>query len=158
MTPEHIKQFVQSLVASACVLSDKHTTERGLPVNYVCIFSHTESEYETLLALMYQMEARVAQETAMGPVFHVAPISTVVCDVNLLKIRRPDPKRPQRGDVDFTLPDYQKFKETHLGKPGFDCTVRPNMEMIELADPVFDVLVYYSHPPLSEVLLLKTQL
>ena len=70
----------------------------------------------------------------------------------MLKIRRPDPKRPERGDADFTVSDYQTFKKTQLGKPGFGLIERTNMEMLELVDPDFDVLAYYSHPTLAEVL------
>ena len=151
LTLSDLTQFVQSLITSARALSDKHTTERNLPVNYVCIFSQSESEYEALLLLARQLGVS-AQETAMGPVFHITPIATEAGDVRLLKIRRPDPKRPERGDVDFTLPDYAKFKATYLGKPGFNLIVRTNMEMIELIDPSFDVLVYWSHPPLAQML------
>jgi hypothetical protein len=151
VTLDDLKNLVQEIVAESRALSDKHTSERNLPVNYVCIFSQSESEYKELLSLARQL-GTVAQETAMGPVFHIAPISTGAGDLHLLKIRHPDPKRPQRGDADFTLPDYQKFKETHLHQPGFNLIERKDMEMIELADPAFNVLVYYSHPPLAEAL------
>jgi hypothetical protein len=150
-TLDDLKKLVQVIVAEASVISERYTNESDTPVNYACIFSQSESEYENLLSLARQLGA-VVQETAMGPVFHIASISTEAGDVRLLKIRRPDANRPQRGDVDFTLPDYQKFKEAHLGQPGFSLIERKDMEMIELIDPASDVLVYYSHPPLAEVL------
>jgi hypothetical protein len=91
----------------------------------------------------------------MGPVFHIAPLSTVAGALRLLKIRRPDSKRPEKGDADFTVTDYGKFKKKHLGRPGFSIIKRPGMEIIELIDPSYNVIAYYSHPTLATVLKLK---
>jgi hypothetical protein len=151
MTLESLKKLVQEIVAKARVLSDKHTSERNVPVNYACVFAQSESEYEELLSLARQM-GTVAEETATGPVFQITPLSTEAGELHLLKIRRRDAKRPERGDADFTVSDYKKFKEAYLKKPGFSLIERKNMEMMELIDPSFDVLAYYSHPPLAEVL------
>ena len=57
-----------------------------------------------------------------------------------------------RGDADFTVSDYPTFKKTYLGTPGFAILEKPNMEMIELSDPAFNVLAYFSNPPLGKVL------
>jgi hypothetical protein len=94
----------------------------------------------------------IADNTATGPVFEIPPLLTPGGELRLLKIRRPDPKRPERGDADFTVSDFETFKREHLSAAGFGLIQRPEMEMIELIDPSFDVLAYYSHPPLAEVL------
>jgi hypothetical protein len=94
----------------------------------------------------------VAQETPTGPVFLIAPLPTAAGTLRILKIRRPDPKRPERGDADFTVADYDSFKNAHLGKTGFSLIKRTDMEMIELIDPSYDVIAYYSHPTLAQVL------
>jgi hypothetical protein len=154
MTLNDLQVIAQSIVAQARVLSDKHTSERNAPVNYACIFTQSDSEYEEMLSLVRQL-GNVAEETAMGPVFSITPIPTEAGELHLLKIRRPDPKRPERGDADFTVSDYLTFKQAHLTKPGFSLIERKNMEMIELIDPSFAVLAYYSHPPLAEVLKLQ---
>ena len=70
----------------------------------------------------------------------------------LVKIRKPDPKRTERGDADFTVTDYLIFKKKYLSKPGFRIIKRPEMEMIELTDPSFNVLAYFSNPPLGKIL------
>ena len=155
MTLEDLKTIAQNIVAQACVLSNKHTSELNAPVNYACIFTQSDSEYEEMLSLARQL-GNVADETAMGPVFSIVPFPTEAGELRLLKIRRPDPKRPERGDADFTVSDYFKFKEAHLTKPGFSLIERKNMEMIELIDPSFSVLAYYSHPTLAEVLKLQS--
>ena len=144
------KQFikiVEDIVEQARDLRDKYTIEKSAPVNYVCIFSHDDIEYNELLAVAHEL-GTVVHETKMGLVFQIQPINTVSGQLELLKIRKPDSKRPERGDADFTVSDYPAFKKMYLGKLGFGIIVRPNMEMIELANPTYDVLAYFSYPPL----------
>lgn len=151
MTIDELKKLAQEIVAQSYRLSNKHTAEQEAPVNYACVFTQSMSEYEEMTKVASEL-GTVAQDTATGPVFHIPPLSTVAGTLRLLKIRRPDPKRPERGDADFTLADYESFKKAHLGKPGFGLIKRPEMEMIELIDPSFNVIAYYSHPTLAEVL------
>lgn len=151
MTIDDIKKITQEIVSRARQLSLKHTNETDAPVNYACIFTQSQSEYEEMLDVASQMGS-VVEETSTGMVFHITPLPTDAGDLGLLKIRLPDPKRPERGDADFTVSDYQAFKNTYVGKPGFALIERENMEMIELRDPSFSVIAYYSHPTLGEVL------
>lgn len=154
MTPEELKALVQKIVAEARRLNATHTDEPDAPVNYACIFAQSQAEYEEMVNVARQL-GPVADDTATGPVFHIAPLSTDAGTLRLLKIRRPDPKRPERGDADFTVADYDAFKKRHLSKPGFGLIQRKHMEMLELIDPSFNVLSYYSHPTLAEVLKLS---
>lgn len=156
MKIDELKTLVRDIVADSLRLSGAHTSEQKAPVNYACVFTHSTAEYEEIVKVARQL-GPVAQETPTGLVFHIAPLSTVAGTLRLLKIRRPDPKRPERGDADFTVADYDSFKNAHLGKPGFSLIKRTNMEMIELIDPSYDVIAYYSHPTLAEVLKLKNQ-
>lgn len=151
MHSEEFKTLIRTIVAEAAKLRDARTSEHRAPVNYACVFPQGEQEYESLLATV-RLLGKVVQETAMGPVFYIEPLKTVAGNLRLVKIRRPDPKRTERGDADFTVTDYATFKKTYLGKPGFSVIERPNMEMIELADPAFTVLAYFSNPPLGKVL------
>ena len=144
----HIQQIVQK----ASELKDKHTTEKDAPVNYACIFSQSEKEYRDLEQEISKM-GKVVQETKMGNVYLLTePIETVAGPVRIIKIRKPDPTRPERGDADFTVSDYRKFKREYLHTPGFSLMERPEMEMIELVNQQFDVRAYFSHPILAEVL------
>ena len=154
MNLDELKKKVQDIVAQAKLLSASHTSEGNAPVNYACIFAQSQEEFDELAGLTHQL-GKVVQDTAMGPVFKIEPISTVSGDLHLLKIRRPDLKRQERGDADFTVSDYQVFKMTYLGKPGFAIIERKDMEMIELRDPAFRVISYYSHPTLAQVLKLE---
>jgi hypothetical protein len=151
MTTDELKTLVRAIVTEARELSAAHTDQPDGPVNYACIFAQRPDEYEELIDVAGQL-GPIAQDTATGPIFHIAPLSTDAGILKMLKIRRPDPKRPQRGHADFTVADYDTFKKKHLGKPGFGLIQRKDMEMIELIDTSFNVLAYYSHPTLAEVL------
>ena len=154
MTIVDLKRIVQEVVAESHRLNAAHTSEKEAPVNYACIFAQNKTEYEELAKIARQM-GPIVQDTAMGPVFHIAPLSTVAGTLDLLKIRKPDPKRPERGDADFTVTDYDSFKKAYLGKPGFNIIKRPEMEMIELIDPSYNAIAYFSCPTLAAVLKIK---
>lgn len=154
ITVDTLTEITLAIVASAEELYVKHVSGEGIPVNYACIFSHGKVEYDELRSAANLM-GTVVWETPTGPVYHIRPIMTVAGHLRLLKIRTPDSDRPQRGDADFTLPDYPAFKRRYLGRSGFACIERPEYEMIELSDSSFDVLAYFSHPTLLDVLGLR---
>lgn len=143
---------IQSIVRDAETLKDKHTEAKGVPVNYACIFAQSDEEYQQMDAAVAEM-GKVAQETKMGNVYLLEQaIETVAGPLRIVKVRKPAADRPERGDADFTLSDYPAFKREHLGQPGYQLIERPGMEMIELSDPDFDVLAYFSYPILQEAL------
>jgi len=154
MNAEDLKILIQTIVAGAFELCKTKTNQGKAPVNYACVFSQSEQEYETLLTIAKQL-GKIVQETIMGPVFYIEPLKTVAGDLRIIKIRKPDEKRKKRGYADFTADDYATFKKTYLDKPGFGIIERPNMEMIELIDPDFNFITYFSNPPLGKILNLE---
>jgi len=143
---------VQQIVSDSHKLAVKHDADANAPVNYTCIFTHNLDEYEELVGTAIQL-GTMALDTAMSPVIRLdRPIDTVAGQLDLIKIRKPDPKRTERGDADFTLPNYKSFKNRQLGKDGWSLISRPEMEMLELIDSDFDVLAYFSHPTLADVI------
>lgn len=154
MNTDDLKKITQEIVAEASLLSAKHTGESSLPVNYACIFTQSQSEFDEMTRLALQL-GTIADDTPTGPVFSIQPLTTSAGSLDMLKVRRPDPKRPERGDADFTATDFTAFKNTHLNKPGFNLIVRKEMEMVELIDSSFNVLAYYSHPTLAEVIAMR---
>lgn len=149
-TPDYIS-LVRDIVTSAKKLNAANTDQPNALVNYACIFSHGEEEYTDLVADITE-SGRVIKDTQMGPVLLVPEFGTSAGPLHIVKVRKPDPTRPERGDADFTVTDYESFKAKYLGQPGWNIVVRPEMEMLELSTPDADVLAYYSHPTLSEVL------
>jgi len=143
-----IKQ-VQNIVIEAKKLKDKHIDYKDIPVNYACIFSQNEDEFVELNKVTEKI-GKVIKETSSGFLYQIKPIETVAGELQLLKIRIPDLTRPEKGDADFTVPDFKKFKKDHLDKKGYKLIPKDNFVMIELMDPEFDVRVYFSNPPLDK--------
>lgn len=154
MNKEEIITITRDIVRDAKKLSALHTNQGDAPVNYACIFSQNMSEYNKMVDIVNQFGS-VASETSSGPVFKIPSITTESGSLQILKIRRPDPKRLERGDADFTVLDFSSFKNKYLNKDGFSLIKRENMEMIELIDTSFDVIAYYSNPILVDVLNIK---
>ncbi len=150
MDIEDLKSIVIDLVAEADILKRKFVSDTA-PVNYACIFCHSDEEYKVFFETTERI-GKIVQETGPGPIFQIEPWETVAGILKILKIRKPDPTRIERGYVDFTLSNYEEFKETHLKQEWFKLIVREKYEMIELKDPNFDVLVYFANPPLDKQL------
>lgn len=148
---EELESLVKFIVSEAKVLKDKHTNEHNAPVNYACVFCHSQDEYNALVKAAGKI-GKVVDSTPTGPVFQVKPIETVAGELRVLKIRTPDPTRPERGDSDFTVSNYKAFKAMSLAKPGFKLIVREKMEMIELSVNGYNVRAYFSNPTLEKVL------
>jgi len=154
MDTENLKKQVQEIVKKSCELKDKYTGEFNALVNYACIFSQSQEEFETLIKVTNKI-GKVVEETPSGPLFHITSINTISGDLKLLKIRKPDKTKPERGDADFTILNYFDFKDKYLSKEGFKLIERKDFEMIELMNSDFNVRVYFSNPPLDVQLNIK---
>lgn len=154
MTTEDFKRLIQGIVQKSYELKNKHTAEKNAQVNYAAVFSQNEEEYNEFYESAKQI-GKVIQNTPTGDLFKIEEVDTVSGKLRLLKIRKPDITRPERGDADFTVADYPTFKSSYLPKSGFKLIERKDFEMVELTDPIFNVRAYFSHPPLDEQLGLK---
>lgn len=154
MFTEDLKQLIQGIVQQSCELKNQYTTEKDAQVNYAAVFSQNEREYNELYELAKQI-GKVIQNTPTGDLFEIDGIDTVSGKLRLLKIRKHDATRPERGDADFTVEDYPNFRNIYLRKPGFKLVERKDFEMIKLVDPTFNVRTYFSNPPLDKQLGLK---
>jgi GrpB-like predicted nucleotidyltransferase (UPF0157 family) len=149
-----LRRKVQEIVKIATTLKNKHISNKNAPVNYACIFSHSQKEYEESIRIT-QSIGKIVKETPTGLLFQVEPLKTVSGILKLLKIRIPDATRPELGDADFTITNFQSFKKKHLQKRGFKLIPREHFEMIELVDSKFNVRAYFSNPPLDKQLKIK---
>jgi len=59
----------------------------------------------------------IKQPLTGAPFYLSPPIQATAGYLRLLKIRQSYPTRPERGDVDFTINNYQRFKEKYLNQP-----------------------------------------
>lgn len=151
MSEINLENLIANIVKESCELKNRYTAEIDASVNYACIFSQNSNEFAELKKLAGQI-SRVIEETPSGPLFQIQALDTVSGLLRLLKIRNPDKTRPERGDADFTVSDYQAFKNKYLSQNNFKLISREKFEMIELMDPGFNVRAYFSNPTLEEQL------
>ncbi len=145
---EFVKR-IQRIVKESCELKNEFTDQQNAVVNYACIFCQNQKEYDKFLSLARQI-GKIIEETPTGPLFHIKDLETVSGKLKLLKIRKPDKTRPEKGDADFTIFNYPDFKVKYLNKPGFSLIQKEKFEMIELVNPKFNTRVYFSNPPLNQ--------
>ena len=148
MDMEDLKIKVKKIVEKATALKNKHIDDKNTPVNYACIFSQSKKEYDELLDVTRKI-GNVVKETPTGLLFHIEPLQTISGVLKLLKIRIPDPTRPELGDADFTVSNFPEFEKKYLSKSGFKLIKKEDFVMIELMDSDFDVRAYFSNPPLD---------
>ncbi len=154
MDAEDLKIKVKSIVEKATSLKNKYIDNENTPVNYACIFSQSKEEYDELLEVTRKI-GNIVKEMSTGLIFHIEPIQTISGVLKLLKIRIPDPTRPELGYADFTVSNFPGFEKKYLSKNGFKRVQKENFYMIELVDPEFDVRAYFSNPPLDKQLNIK---
>ena len=148
MNSEEFENLIQDIVKESIRLKDKHTNQKDARINYACVFCQSYEEYNDFLSLANQL-GKAFKETQTGPLFLV-DLDTESGKLKLLKIRKPDEAHKERGDADFTVDDYNSFKNNYLSRPGFSLIKRHDFEMIELIDSNFNVRVYFSNPPLNQ--------
>jgi hypothetical protein len=154
MKIEELRTKVKNIVEKATALKNKHIDYKNTAVNYACIFSQKKEEYDELIKVALKI-GTIIKETPTGPLFHIKPMQTDSGILRLLKIRIPDPTRHELGDADFTVSNFPEFERKYLSKQGFKLIQKKDFYMIELIDSDFDVLAYFSNPPLDKQLNIK---
>ncbi|PIP34750.1 hypothetical protein COX21_01230 [Candidatus Falkowbacteria bacterium CG23_combo_of_CG06-09_8_20_14_all_41_10] len=145
-----IAQILEYIISRALEMNRLYIPDESAGINYSAIFCQNDSEFERLNKEAAQIGG-IIENTPTGPLykFHNS-FQTLAGPLWLLKIRKPDPARSQRGDADFTLKNYNLFKEKHLpDREHFKIIDRGHFEMIELRDQKFQVLSYFSNIPLT---------
>lgn len=141
-------EIVNQIVSDSQKVIAKNLNDEKLDLDYVAIFSQSESEFDNLMSKIKHL-GTVAEDTKTGQTFLLkTPISTPVGPLSLIKIRIPDSTRTQRGDTDFRS-DFNLLKNKYQNLPNFKLIDRGEYQMLELIDPVFNVRVYFSSVPLS---------
>ena len=150
------KQLMDALeyVHAACHKLCKEPLGEYLPVaGNIGVFCHYDDEYVFLKKL--QEELTDLSQSVYGKYFRLhTPITIPAKDdipeatYSFLYIRKPDPNKPQVGDIDFYLePEkYAQLKQSLLAgetvKGARTLPNRPDLDLIELYDSNVDVFGY----------------
>lgn len=154
MDQEDLKNIAKDIVRKATYLKNKYTDQKEAPVSYVAIFCQNDDEFEEFTKIVKKFSS-VIDETPTGFHYKIPPLNTVSGPFQILKIRVPDKTRPERGDADYNVKNFEEFKKKHLPLKGFKLIERKNHEMIELMEPGADVRVYFSNPYIDKLLGVK---
>lgn len=136
-----MEEAVQYVAAETSRLAKK-IVGKVFPIKSLTIFSHSQIEYELLTGILAEMGK--PHNFNNGPRIELyKPIEVGENHITHLRIRKPDPERPQAGCNDLET-DYEAFKKKHLSKHPNNLRLikRSEYEMIELYDQNFDVLAY----------------
>jgi len=144
------KNLIIDIVNQSCDLKNEYTDQKSAKVNYAAIFCKDNEEYKNFLKYANKL-GKIIKDTPRGPIYLIK-LNTDSGILRLLKIRKPDISRRERGDADFTVDDYHQFKDKYIGQYGFSLIERDDFEMIELKNLNSNVRVYFSHPTQEELL------
>jgi len=149
MPEPNLEEIVSYIVNKSLDLKNKYTDEKTAPVEFACIFCQRDNEYQNLDRFVSELGS-VVQETPNGKTYFLnKAIQTEAGPLRLLKVRKPDPTRKERGDADFNT-SYLSFKGKYINNPRFELIKRDSFEMFRLSDPEFDVMSCFSSIPMSK--------
>jgi hypothetical protein len=116
----------------------------AFPIKSLTVFAHSQSEFESLIKILAQIGKPYNYNNGPRVELHY-PIEVGENRIVYLRIRKPDPERPQIGCNDFET-NYEIFKKKYLSKfvDNLQLIKRPEYEMIELHNKDFDVLAYFA--------------
>lgn len=145
---------INYIVNRSTELKNQLVDASGAPIEFVCIFCQNEREYKHFTGLIETL-GRTVEKTQSGFIYLLEkPIETIAGPLRLVKIRKPDPKRPERGDADFNT-DYKNLKKKYQSNFGLELVKRETFEMLRLSSPNFDVMACFSNIPKSRNLGIK---
>ncbi len=140
---------INYIVSRSTELKNKFIDKDSSAIEFACIFCQDKEEYEKFTCSI-QALGKIIQTTQSGSTYLLdKPVKTVAGPLRLVKIRKPDPQRLERGDADFNT-EYKKFKKRYQGSHNFELIKRETFEMLRLSDPKFDVMACFSNIPKSK--------
>ena len=146
---DNLKKTIQYIAKCSNELKNIHTNETAAPIEFVCIFCQNEDEYNDFTKNISRI-GRVAEDTSSGFTYLLdKPINTVAGPLRLVKVRKPDIQRRERGDADFNT-DYTNFGEKYQNNSRLELVKRNTFEMLRLSDPNYDVMACFSNIPKSK--------
>ena len=155
MEINEVYDLVKNIVKKSNELKNKYTDEINAKVNYACIFCKDDNDFNDYISLLKNDNNDIIEDTYSGPLFRLKDLKTVAGTLKLLKVRRYDDKHLDVRDADFTVSNYEVFKNKYINKSNFKLISGEGYEMIELVEEKNEVRAYFSNPPLDEELGIK---
>jgi hypothetical protein len=151
MEKQDLAKIINYLIGRGLETIKNNTEGVEVVIDYVAIFAKNDEEFNRLNSFAKTLGKEVDMESAKtGHTYELfEPLQTSVGLLKLVKIRKPDQVRPQRGAPDFKVKNYQEFKNKYIRSSGnFTLMLRKDYEMIEIKG--IDVYVYIPDRLLTE--------
>ncbi|MDD5031866.1 MAG: hypothetical protein PHR36_02350 [Patescibacteria group bacterium] len=138
------KELIEAVkyIASETSKMAQKIVGKRFPINSLTVFAQSQPKFDLLIEILAKIGKPYNYNN--GPRVELyEQIKVGENNITYLRIRKPDPERPQIGCNDFET-DYEIFKREYLLKEANNLSLikRPEYEMIELHDKEFDVLAY----------------
>lgn len=154
MTSQQCLDILAYIIKQGLTTITSSTSETQPKVDFVNIFSRDEAEFDELLTCLKDIaEPTTTHTEGTGITFHFSdPLSTNAGPLQWVRLRKPDPRRPQRGGLDFMVENYEAFKTECFSKNSGDygLIIRTGFELVEIKG--IDVLVYVPNITMSEMM------
>lgn len=153
MTKSDLEKIVNYIAQQGLKAVRENTRNEKVVLDYLAVLTKNNQEYEQFLKIARGLGEEVEKKTQpTGHTFRLrSPVKTPAGPLKYLKIRKPDPTRPQRGAPDFKVGNYEEFKKNYLvDHHDFSLIIRSSgdLELIELKG--VDVLVYFPSKTIDE--------
>jgi hypothetical protein len=138
---EELLQTVKYIVSQTSGMAQE-IVGRDFPIKSLTVFSHSPEEFELLCKILESLGKPYNYNN--GPRVELyKPIESGTNRITHLRIRKPDPDRPEVGCNDFET-DFDSFKNKYLLDHPANLSLirRLEYDMIELHNPGFNVLAY----------------
>lgn len=150
MPDQPIDAIVKYLIEKADQLINSYKMQDGITkIDYVAIFPKSAVDETSLVESLKHIGLPV-KETPTGTIYKLTTfVEMPQGEVQLVKIKKFDKNRTQRGYIDYEVADYQKFKMENLSKGVVEISQNAEgMEMLKLVDP--EVLIFFPENPLGK--------
>ncbi len=154
MTNQQCLDILAYIVKQGLTTITSSTSETQPKVDFVNIFSRDDTEFSELLTCLKDIAQPTTTHTeGTGITFRFSdPISTSAGLLQWVRLRKADPRRPQRGGLDFKVENYEAFKKECFAKNSGDygLIMRTGFELVEIKG--VDVMVYVPNITMSEMM------
>ena len=145
MLSQKLQDIFIEIAMSSQKMASKYVDKSDLTgrFNYVSIFAKTEEEYKLFTDEISANGDLFDQQLSGNYIKLYQPLKTPIGEIDICRIRVPDKNHLERGYLDFEVTNYQGFKKKYLQKQYFSLLGLPQVEMVELLVPEFDVRAYF---------------
>ncbi|MDQ7021038.1 MAG: hypothetical protein Q9M91_04320 [Candidatus Dojkabacteria bacterium] len=121
---------------------------KNISSNYVAIQSTDNNDYDQLIELLSEI-GKLHSEKKTGIIFQLeSSYKTDLGDIELVRVRKPDPNGVIVGFADFNITNYEEFKAKYLDKSNFSIqTSSDGKELIQLKDDA--QLIFFPKEPIK---------